>query len=458
MSWLLWVVLAAAPAGDGDVVALTPQAAVERAKAHNVDHKALASRVHEEQVKADRWLQLENPELRMGDFRSDRLLNPLFDGSGWDHPLEDTRFGLRWKPPQLSELGPEQQAQSHRAQRFQQEFLDEEKQLERRVLVLHAELRNLKRRLDLAEEAVQLAQRVQGMMQQRMRARVATKLDEAISKLDVLDEVADREDLQSRYRTQLTTLRSLLALPADAYVELLPPPAPVCGEVATDDAQMEALVDVHPRVTAVDASLREVESELFATHLAFAPWFDFLQVAAVPGGEDDPVSLRFRLSITLPVFDQQRDEAAILHAHRARLRAVRQATRHDLQTRLVKAQEELASQVALMRLYQESAVDVLQTSAATLDKALAERNADLLEVASVKNRVLRARRGELRALLACERAAIDVWTLANTWTSSPLQLPWERVMPTPVETPEAPKPTPSVVPETPASSDDAAVR
>ncbi|MCP4503713.1 MAG: TolC family protein [Deltaproteobacteria bacterium] len=423
--FLLMLHLSAQPVA-AEVVQLSPDDAVALALAENVEHKALLIRASEEQVRASKWIQLENPELRLGDFRSDRLINPLIDGSGWDNPLEDTRFGLRWKPPPLRWLGAEQKARNFRSKRFQADVLDGEQLLEKRVRILHAELQNLKRRVALADDAVKLASRVRNMIQRRIKANAATRLDEALSNLDYLDEVADRERLESRYRSQLSSLREMLALPLSTNISLVSPRQSMCGPVIVEDHMLQDVSDVHPRVSALDASIREVDANLFSTYLAFSPWFDFFQLAYVPGGRNDPASLRFRLSVALPLFDQERDKAAMLRARRHRLVAVRNATQHGIRSKLHQSLEELHSQVEMMRIYEENAANVLATSEAILELALAGKNGDLLEVALVKNRVLRARRGEMRVFLACEKAAIEVQVLSGEVTKAALPPPWNR--------------------------------
>ena len=100
----LWSILLAPPgAAKAPVPAaqpLTAGQAVELALESSRTLAALAHRVEEERANVDVALQIDNPQLRLGDFRSDALLMPALQGDEFESPWEGGGFRSALAPSQ----------------------------------------------------------------------------------------------------------------------------------------------------------------------------------------------------------------------------------------------------------------------------------------------------------------------------------------------------------------------
>lgn len=405
MSALFCVVLSAAALGP-----LSPDEAVRLALENNPQQAVLDANLEEERAESGLALRLENPELRLGDFRSDRLINPLFDGSGYAAPFEDTRFGIRWKPPKLEDFGPRQRRAKARVAQRKAEQSAGRLGLAANVRALHAQLRNLQQRIALATVGQSLAEKMRETIRARASAGLSTQLDTSLSELEYLDAAADLEELRAKYRLARQEFLAVLGFPAETDFRLAPPSGAQCQANAAKDLKevVAQATERSPKVHAVDARIEEVEAELLGTWLAFAPWFDFVQIAYSAGEVDDPGHARVRLGITLPLFDFQRADAAVLRARRARHQAERRAAELEIGADIRRSADDLKSQAALVDLYTKSQREVLDQGLIELEQALERGDADLVEVALLRTRVLRAKRALLRTELECEEAAIKL--------------------------------------------------
>lgn len=405
MNALLCAVLSAAALGP-----LSPADAVRVALDNNPQQAVLEANLEEERAESGLALRLENPELRLGDFRSDRLINPLFDGTPYEAPFEDTRLGIRWKPPKLQDFGPRQMRAKARVAQRQAEQSAGRLGLAANVRALHAQLRNLEQRIELATVGQSLADKMRETIRARASAGVSTQLDTSLSELEYLDASADLEELRAKYRLVRQEFLAVLGLPADTAFSLIAPTKTQCRVNPSADLKeiVAQATERSPKVHAVDARIEEVEAELLGTWLAFAPWFDFVQIAYSAGEVDDPGHARVRLGITLPLFDFQRDDAAVLRARRARHKAERRAAELEIGADIRRSADDLKSQAALVDLYAKSQREVLDQGLIELEQALERGDADLVEVALLRTRVLRAKRALLRTELECEEAAIKL--------------------------------------------------
>ncbi len=417
-------VLAVALAGAGPV-ALTPEDAARRALDNAVVLEALGHRVDEENAESTLGQMLRNPEVRMGDFRSDRLINPLFTGGGYDRALEDTEFGIRVPAPRLRAFGLSQSTQGRRVA-ARQAVVDQEKNLiVREAHRLHAELRNLRARIDLAEEQVALSTRIHDLLQRRFAAQLATGLDVSVAALDANDAQADLSRLQVEARSQEVRLRYLVGLPADTPLELTAPPADRCREVADSAEQtlVDQAVQVSPVLAGISAERDAAAAAYRETFAGLIPWFDFVQAGFTPGSSQEPWSVRLSLSIDLPLLNFSQDDFARYAARERRHEAELRHERLALEADVHRAAAELAGQRAIMDFYTTTAAPTLDGSERQIEAALQEGQGDPVDMAILRARILRAKRAQLRAALECEQAALNLDAMTGTLLSRTLDGP-----------------------------------
>lgn len=394
-------------------VVLTPERAVEQALKRSPGLRALAARVDEERPRAAWHRGLRNPELRLGEFRSNRVLDPDRYSAG-GAPLEDAEFGLRWSPPGLDDLGPKQVAAAARVKRREAELSSGATDLEAEVRELYATLRNLDARAELAERQVSLTDEIQKLIARQVEAGVATRLDASMAALDHLDARKDLETLRGERRVVRHRFLARLGLEAPNVKLVLQPPAtPWCRSPEQSAIDLEtAAVFASSRLREVEAEIDAVDTEIGAAWLGLIPWVDFVQLGYVPGGPNQPDSVHARLSIDVPLLDFNQDDIARLRSRRERHRYEAQAYEERLRARVRWTAEELKGDRALLTL-EEEARPMVDESVAVLEAALAAGQADPLELALLRNRVLRAQRARLKAELRCERAFVDLMRMTR---------------------------------------------
>lgn len=409
----LWVLLST------EAVALSIERAVELAVEHSPELRALAFQVAEEDALVDDALRMRNPQLRIADLRSDRLVSPAIDGRPYSsHPFEDLELGLRWSPPNLGSWAARRARAERRVDQAEAELARVRREIVARVRSLHAEVVAIDRQLELAETALELSDQLKQLTRRRLESQAATVLDQSLTDLDYLDALTDREGLESERREVYHELVGLVgggqqefSIVADGQIGCGFPSEPA-------EFLVKTAIDRHPQLAALRARIEEVESAISETRLELVPWIDFMQLSYVLGGASDPDAVRLRFGVTLPLLDWNRAEIAGLRARRNRVDAELDAYRERVTNQVRHTYQELIGSAELHRRF-EAEADLVAASMTQLRRALEVGETDLLQMALVQSRTLRARRAGMRAFLRCQQSAIELWRLVGDVDSSP---------------------------------------
>jgi cobalt-zinc-cadmium efflux system outer membrane protein len=387
---------------------LTEARAVELALRADPVLAALDHGVDERLALRDAAGRLENPELRVQNLRSDRLLEPAVTGTpSPPFPFERARVGLRWEPPALGERGARIAEAAAGAEAAAADRALHRRAVVARVRGLHATLLALDAELSLARAAEQEREQLRRVVARRVEAGAATVIEESAAELDVLEAHAAVEELELRRRRAHDGLTIDLGLAPGTALSLSGDGAARC---VAPDAAATAAPQEDPRQRALRAELAATDAALTRRWLAVVPWITEVQVSyVVPGGEGSPAYWTLQLGLSLPLLDWRRAERRALVAARARIedegRARAVAVSRDVQ----RAGAERAEQAALARHH--------AAAAAALDGTLERfrRSAEplaVLEAGRLRARRLLARRAQLEAELQCALRRIDLDRLA----------------------------------------------
>lgn len=404
-------------------VELTPTQAARRALSHATVLEVLGYRVDEADADSTLGKMLDNPELRIGDFRSDRLINPLFTGGSYDRALEDTEFGVRVPAPRLRAFGFTQAVQSRQVAARSAAVDEEKRAVVREAHLLHARLRNLDERIALAREQVALTARIQDLLRRRLAEQLATGLDVSVAALDANDAVADLSRLELTQQTLQARLRHLVGLSPGAPFALVSPPQDKCQAAdppAAPELVQQALAG-SPRLSLISAERDVAAAQYRQTFAGLIPWFDFVQAGFTPGSSQEPWSVRLQLSIALPVLNFGQDDFARYAARERRHEAELRNERLALESDVHQALSRLHGQRELMTFYSTTAAPTLDGSEQQIEAALAEGQGDPVDMAILRARILRAKRAQLRAALDCEEAALFLDDMTGVLLSDTLK-------------------------------------
>lgn len=395
-TWLALVALAGTP--------LTEQGAVEAALREAPALSALEHRVEEARALEGAAAPWDNPELRVENLRSDRLLDPDRRGE----PLERARIGLRWDPPRLGE-GPARRA----AARVATAESAAERELSRRATAararsLHATVIALDAQLAVAREEREQRERARKLLQRRVELQAATAVEQSAAELDWLEAAAAVQELEARRRHAYDDLLAVTGARAGAVVELSAEGASRCVPPAAGEVLLARAEQGAPRRELFLSELRAVDAERARTWLALVPWPTFVEVSYVLPGDRDPASWTVQLGVELPLLDWRSDERRALEARRRRVEAERRAAEAAAGREVRRALAEVEAKATLAERHREAA--------AVLEQALQpfERSEDVgaLQAAQLRGRLLGARRARLRAELDCTLATIELERLS----------------------------------------------
>ncbi len=348
-------------------------------------------------------IELKSPEVQLGR-RSLNAVQPQSD------PFEDSQLTVVWQPPALADLGLKQAIGAHDAavdDRGVDEVAGgvavEVRTLHAQVLALRAERALEARRAALLEQMVTLQHR-------RVAEQLGTALDVELTSLDLLDARADVANLDgdlSRVEQRLARLLGEVTLPP-----LSPPSTPLCALPPEGlDVLLAQAKAGSPRLNAI--ALREEALGLRETRarLDWVPWVDSVQLGAV-GQNDGTTEVRGRLDIAVPLFAPLSPDLRLVSLERESLAAERRVVERDLDEKVRAAWDRVAGFEKIVSVYVAS-TDVVQGSEEVAGRALAAEVVDTLRVVSVQQRVLNARRQEVRTRARCDEAAIALAAAAG---------------------------------------------
>ncbi len=350
-------------------------------------------------------VRLRSPELQLGH----RSLNQLSSETQSVDPFNDSQIALAWRPPALADLGLRQSAGSDIANARVRDVEEARAAVATEVRLLHARVLSLRAQRELASSRVALLEDVGRVQLTRVEAQVGTSLDVGLTALDVLDARADLTDVDGDLNRAEQRLAALLRQPTPLLV--VPPSTPLCTAAADGD-DLDAALERAPRFKALALRERAIGQQQIAAGLRFVPWIDGLQVGLVQNPNRD-AELRARVDITLPFFEPLNPEGRVLDLEAQRVRTEREAITDELRQRVATARARLTSFVELVAVYDRAAEDVDKSQQAVAD-SLAADVVDVLKVATVQDRVLRARRAGLKARLMCDEARIELMCALGT--------------------------------------------
>jgi len=421
---LFGVLLVAAPVRAVDP--LSADQAVKLALERSPELSALGHQIEEDRAQVDAALRLRDPQLRFTDFRSSRLLVAPSEDDGWSarKGFEDFEVGLRWSPPNLGSWDARRATAERRVDQSAASLQQERRDLVADVRTQYAAILSLDRQLELAATAVELRHQLRVLTARRIEQQAATALDQSLSELDYLDAMADREQLVSERRERYHAFLMLLGQPAEADFELSEADGTPCRD---SEATLAALVvrarTQQPRLEVAQARIAEVDAELNAAYMELIPWFDYVEVSYMVGqpvrdGRPDDLydadTFRLRFGINLPLFDYFRQpEIDGLRARRARYEDELAALEQRLDLRVRRALDDLKGRVALHQSYAAADEEWVDRSLTKVQRALEVGEADLLQLALVQSRTLRARRARLRSHLRCQQSFIELERLVG---------------------------------------------
>jgi outer membrane protein TolC len=395
--------------------ALTPDDAVALALRESHVVRAQALRIESDRLELMR-IRLRSPELQLGH----RSINDLNSDTSAVDPFNDSQVALSWRPPALEDFGLRQGAGADTADALWRDVDDARATIATEVRLLHARVLSLRAQRDLAASRVTLLEDVGRVQESRVEAQVGTSLDVGLTLLDTLDARADVTDVEGDLSRVEQRLAALLRVSAPATVA--PPSTPLCALVGDDDTLLATAMTQAPRLRALTLRQSAIAQQQTAAALRFVPWVEGLQVGLVQNPNRD-AELRARLDITLPFFEPLNPVGRILDKDTERIAAERAAVTDELRQRITTANERLKSYVALVAVYDGAAADIDVSQKAVAD-SLAADVVDILKVATVQDRVLKARRAGLRAQLLCDEARIEVMSAMGI-VAPPSRRPWD---------------------------------
>jgi outer membrane protein TolC len=364
------------------------------------------------QAERARSLSFENPALRVRHNRFDRLF-----AADEATPLDGAQVHLRWKPPDLDRFGARQARDDKHVEIATLALQKREARVAARVRALLAELDALEGRRAIAVEAVTLAERVSTLSAKKLAVAAATRLEDGLARLDLLEALAERAEVETRLREARRELRVVVGLRDGEDFSLAPRASRCAKPPLDDDALVERATDASLSLAQARAQVEAIEAEARRAVLENVPWIDFVQAGWVAADRNDPDSFALRLGVSLPVFNWKLDELAELRSRKARAQARLTQLSRALRQDVLDTGSELRALSDLVELHQRAADDVLKSAAADTERALELGEASALELALLRARLLRARRAALRATLDCERAAIRLDALTRRATS-----------------------------------------
>lgn len=401
--------LTSAPVADVASVlgALDPDTAVGVALARSDLVKSAQLQVEAVRIE-ETAIDLQNPQLQLGH----RSINAIGADPSVD-PFDDSQIGLSWDVPGLAGFGLNQTLGERTADAGWRDVEETRHDLALEVRLLHASVLSLRAQHDLANQRVILLRNVATAQEARVREGLGTPLDAGLTVLDVLDGQAELTDLQGELGRTEQRLASLLGLATP--LSLAPPTTPMCAAAGDGEDAVAALLtnarSSNARLRSLDARAEVLRLKETRSWLRFVPWVDSLQLGWLPkAGSNGEV--RARVDIALPFLEPLNPELRVLAIEDERLAALRRGVEQDLEQKVRTATARLQSTVELVGVY-EAATAAINGSQDLVLRSLAADTVDVLRVATVQERVLRARRQALRARLQCDEAAIELLRVTN---------------------------------------------
>lgn len=375
---------------------LTVERAVALAVAHSPELKALEHRGREETLKGAVATEIENPELRVGSFRTDHLSGDA------DGPLGNLNIGLRWSPPNPMVNSARREESLHLSKSVRSEREGKRRALAARVRTLHAKALSLDSQIQLARSAVelraQLARTTQG----------TSDLEQSVAALDELEASADLLELEERRRDALRELAALVGVPGGVVLSAAGPEL-VCEAPKEDvTALIARAVETDAKLAAREAKLRALAAERSRARQELIPWPSFVQLGYELSDHNTPGFGYMRFGIPLPLFNWNGNRIALLAEKRSELAAENDGDRISLVHRVGQAVADVRADAQLVARYAETAPRLVEQTEVLLQRSLEAGKSTLADAAKLQARRLSAQRAGLKTRLRCQLSLIEL--------------------------------------------------
>lgn len=388
---------------------LTSEQAVELAVKESPSLRAVSQRVAEEAAKGEVATALENPQLRVQNLRSDRLLSPAITGQPYSpHPFANTSVAMRWIPPNPLVNSARHAAAEHQVAGAEAEVEVTRRRVIARVRGLHATVLSLDRQLTLARTAIELKAQLAKLASARLEQRASTGLEESLAQLDELEAKAQAVELLRKRREAIASLSIELGLPSDSQLELAGGPSPCVAPAEAPAALIERAIERDPSVHVHRSRASALEAERGEARLALVPWFDYVQLNYVLASDDRPAYGVLQVGTTLPLLNWNGHTLDLLAARGRREDAERELARRSLVKDIESTVAGIFEHAELVERYRSVEPTLIEQSRAQIDKALAAGAYSLSQVAQAQGRSLNAQRAGLRAELECQLLLVEL--------------------------------------------------
>lgn len=369
-------------------LARSPELAIEEAKAE----------VAEAQVGAAR--QLENPELRLTNFRVDDAVlgTPSISAA------------VRVPIPRPGSVRSKAQAAVQGAAGARAVAEAARRRLRADIYRSFARMAALRAQMSLETDAEKLrAQRVE-LVRARVDRAAATRLDLALADVAVAEAAGEGERLQGELQRIEDELRRMTGAGPSVRFYADARELQLVDLGGDPEALIERAIADRPELRAAQARVVQAEAVEHSERNQAWPWLKWAQVGYLAGPGSTPRSWAFGVNLDLPVFSWNRGKTraaqALVRQREAEERAQVVAIAHDVREAFARVERTAAR----VRALDEGLLAKLDVAAKEAEAALAAGTLDPLKAADLEARQIAARRQRLAALLEHREALIELET------------------------------------------------
>jgi outer membrane protein, heavy metal efflux system len=346
---------------------------------------------------------LPNPQFQVTWFFVQGITRGL-GTAGWD-------VGLNWAPPRPGERGAKVARAQARIEEVRAQVAGEERRLATEVRKAYATLGAAEQRIRLIDVSMALQERLRKLVQDKLAAGDATRLDANVVELDYADRRREQAAiLNDRDRARLDLNRLLGLPPAVPLVlqdraDLLHSPL-----LALDPSVLETtMVEQRDDLKAAKQEYEQAEQQLRMAYIQRIPWFTFgpaFQRNQEEGGPLNSFGIGFTLD--LPLANLNQGEITRLEGVRDKLQEAFVARVHGARAEVYEALRNLRGQERLVQVYQEVVRPALDESARLADASLELGDVNALQFVTSQDKALKGRRDGIEAQLEYAKAIFDL--------------------------------------------------
>jgi outer membrane protein TolC len=363
---------------------------------------------------------LHNPGLQVWRREHEVAANLVISEGAWKNPELRLSFqnlyakfgnpfllaaGLRFFPAIPGELDAKvARAQAHE-KRVLAEIEDREARVAADTRIAHAKALLVEEKLLLLDVAERLHARVVSVIDQRLAAAAATRVDQMLASLK-REELSDgRESLLAEKEQVLAELSSLLGTtggPIKLRARAAAEPTPV---LAQERLEEEALRE-RPDLKSLREDYEVREQNLRLAHLAHSFWPRFLEpsVEKLPSNPSAEINSAWEL----PIFNGGDAEVAVAEARRRQAREAFAARLHAARGEIRQATLKMREAERRKKYLTDRLEPLLQQAEELLKLVLDAGEGDALKILAIETRVLDARRDAAQAAYDRERARVEL--------------------------------------------------